>query len=284
MFLSYEKMKEINAVQTEMLRNVTEVCEKLNIRYFMVHGSLLGTVRNGRFVPGDDDIDIAFFRKDYQTFIDQAPGYLNENYFIQSNTTEASYPLEFAKLRDSRTTYLVESARHLPINHGVYIDIFPIDNYPVKNNVLRKINFIKLKLLKFRVRSVWQLPNTSFTKKIVSLVAKIYCPSVKSAVERIDKMLISENESGYIRVSGGKPKEQGMPCEWFSDTCEGVFEGVKVWIPKGFSEYLTKIYGDYKNRTLLENKASDDNGVEINACVVDVTKPYTEYVDFKENV
>ena len=64
MILSYTEMAKINAVQTEMLREVTEVCEKLGIKYYMVHGSLLGTIRNGKFVLGDDDIDIAFFRKE----------------------------------------------------------------------------------------------------------------------------------------------------------------------------------------------------------------------------
>lgn len=97
-------------------------------------------------------------------------------------------------------------------------------------------------------------------------------------------MLISHKESGLVRISGGKPKEQGIPKSWFETAEKGVFEGVDVWIPGGYSSYLTKIYGDYENRTLLENKEVNDKGVEINACIVDVSKPYTEYVNFKEKV
>ena len=41
MILSYSEMAKINAVQIEMLRDVTKVCKKLNVCYFMVHGSLL---------------------------------------------------------------------------------------------------------------------------------------------------------------------------------------------------------------------------------------------------
>ncbi|MBR3811548.1 MAG: LicD family protein [Agathobacter sp.] len=280
MYLSWDEMKKINDVQVEMLRDVTEACKKLNICYYMVHGSLLGTVRNSKFVPGDDDIDIAFLRKDYETFIEKAPELLNKNYFIQANTTEERYPLEFAKLRDSRTTYVIESARHLPMNHGVYIDIFPIDYVPARGKISKKIFDLRLKLLKFRVRSVWNLPKNSFAKEIVSLIAKVYCPKVRTAVRRIDKMLISDKESALLRVSGGKPKEQGIPKSWFETTEKGVFEGVEVWIPVGYSEYLTKIYGDYENRTLLENKEVNEEGVEINACIVDVSRPYTEYVKF----
>lgn len=282
MFLPLDEMKKINDVQVEMLREITEACKKLNIRYYMVHGSLLGTVRNSKFVPGDDDIDIAFFRKDYETFIEKAPELLNKNYFIQANTTEDSYPLEFAKMRDSRTTYVIEIARHLPMNHGVYIDIFPIDYVPKRNPISQKLFFFKLKLLKFRVRSVWNLPESSFAKNIVSIVAKIYCPKVKTAVRKIDRMLISHKESDLVRISGGKTKEQGIPRSWFETTEKGVFEGVDVWIPVAYSSYLTKIYGDYENRTLLENKEVNEEGVEINACIVDVLKPYTEYLNFEE--
>lgn len=280
MFLSLDEMKKINDVQVEMLKDITEACKKLNIRYFMVHGSLLGTIRDSKFVPGDDDIDIAFLRKDYELFIEKAPELLNKNYFIQSNMTEDSYPLEFAKLRDSRTTYVIESASHLPMNHGVYMDIFPIDYVPARGKISKKIFDFKLKLLKFRVRSVWNLPKDSFAKEVVSLIAKVYCPNIKTAVKRIDKMLISNKESNLVRVSGGKPKEQGIPKSWFETTEKGLFEGAEVWIPGGYSAYLTKIYGDYENRTLLENKEVNEQGVEINACIVDVSKPYTEYVKF----
>ncbi len=278
MILSYEEMRKINEVQIEMLRDVTEACKKLNIRYYMVHGSLLGTIRNGCFVLGDDDIDIAFFRKDYELFIEKAPQYLSKNYFIQTNKTDEAYPLEFAKLRDGRTTYVVQSARYLPIHHGVYIDIFPMDNYRERKWIFEKLYSLNLKLLRFRVRSVWYLPNTSVAKKIASLIAKAYCPDVKKAIRKIDRILMSEKESELITVSGGKPKERGIPKIWFEKACDGYFEGVNVWIPCNYDSYLKRIYGDYKNRTLLENKESNEQGVEVNASIVDLTRPYTDYI------
>lgn len=278
MIIPYDEMRKINDIQVEMLRNVTDVCEKLNIRYFMVHGSLLGTIRDGRFVLGDDDIDIAFFREDYETFINKAPQYLNANYFVQSNRTDEFYPLEFAKLRDNRTTYIVESARYLPMHHGVYIDIFPIDNYRQRKGICHKLHSLKLKLLKFRVRAVWHLPETSGLKKAVTFLAKLFCPSLKQAIRRIDKILMSDKESELVRISGGKPAEQGIPRAWFAPASKSVFEGVPVWIPRDYDSYMKHIYGDYMNRTLLENKESDAHGVEINACLVDVSRPYTDYI------
>lgn len=278
MIISYEQMQDINAVQTDILRDVAAVCEALNIRFYMVHGSLLGTIRDHRFVRGDDDIDIAFFRKDYELFLREAPKHLPRHLFVQSNTSEETYPLEFAKVRDSRTTYIIEIARHLPMNHGIYIDVFPIDYYPICGKWRQRLLNWKRKLLKIRVKSVWKLGKESFVKRLANAAACLYCPSVKTAVKKIDKMLKKPEQGELVRVSGGKGREQGIPRAWFDEAREDEFEGVKVYIPGGYKEYLTAIYGDYTTRTLLEDKEADDQGVDINACVVDTQTPYTAYV------
>lgn len=271
-------MREINDVQVEILRDVSEVCKKLGIKFFMVHGSLLGTIRNNSFVPDDDDIDIAFFREDYETFLREAPKLLKPHLFVQSNSSDEEYPLEFSKVRDSRTTYVIEIAKHLNINHGIYIDVFPIDYYPSYGKLRRKFFNLKHKLLKIRIKSVWRLKNVSLAKRISGFLAKLYCPSVKRAVKRIDKMLKSVGEGELIRVSGGKQREQGIPRRWFDKAEESVFEGVPVYIPGGFDDYLKKIYGNYETRTLVEKKDVSEESIEVNACVVDTEKPYTEYI------
>lgn len=272
MFVSLNELNKINKVQIEILRQVAEVCEKLQIKFFMVHGSLLGTIRNNAFIPFDDDIDIAMKRKDYDRFIVEAPKIIDKNYFVQSVASEENYPLPFAKVRDSRTTYIVENSAKIKMNHGVYIDIFPLD-YQRKG----KWSSLKKKLLGLRIGCVFAYKNKSFKLKIKQAIAKIVYPSYKKALKKREDLLSAALKNDKVSMTGGKSTEISMPIEWFSDLRESFFEGIKVYIPNEYEKYLTHIYGDYKTRTLVEGKMKDDK-VEINACIVDVDKPYADYI------
>lgn len=276
MLITHEKLREINKVQVQMLRAVSEVCECLNIKFFMVHGSLLGTIRDHQFVPDDDDIDIALFRKDYEIFVAEAPKLLKEHYFVQTCKTDTGYPLEFGKVRDSRTTYIVEEARHLKMNHGIYIDVFPIDNCK-ENGMQASLFDLKYKLLNMRIAAVYDLRGESILKKIVRFGTKILLPSHSSAIRMREQLLTSCCESRYVRISGGKAAEQHIPVSWFKQAIPDIFEGINVFVPVGYDKYLTQIYGDYHNRTLIEDKISNNESIEINACVVDAVVPYVEY-------
>ncbi len=277
MLISHELLKEINKVQTEILKSICDVCEQLQIKFFMVHGSLLGTIRQNAFIDDDDDIDIAFFREDYERFLKEAPRLLPSHYFVQSNVSDPHYPLEFSKVRDSRTTYIIEIAKELNINHGIYIDVFPID-YCEHGTFRAKFANLRYKLRKIRVSYVWKIKKTSLKRKAVRVLLKTIYPSLKRSIRKIDKMLTSVKESDYVRISGGKGKEQGIPKKWFSSAEEYVFEGLTVYVPVGYKEYLTKIYGDYENRTLVESKVSDEQNIEVNACLIDLQRPFTDYV------
>ena len=62
-------MNEIQKVELNLLKEFVKVCEKNNLRYFMVGGSALGCVRHKGFIPWDDDIDVAMPREDYEKFM-----------------------------------------------------------------------------------------------------------------------------------------------------------------------------------------------------------------------
>ncbi len=62
-------LTKLQETELEILRVFIEVCSRLSLKYYLLAGTLLGAVRHRGFIPWDDDIDVAMFRKDYEVFL-----------------------------------------------------------------------------------------------------------------------------------------------------------------------------------------------------------------------
>ena len=158
-YLVTSDKKKLWNVQINLINEVARICEKYNIRWFAIGGTLLGAARHGGFIPWDDDVDIAMLRPDYARFQEVAAKEVHEPYFLdvwynyrlesegaslsdsegdfQFITTEQenNHPLRYIsqsmilRIRDNRTMFLILPDRNY-INHGIFVDICPIDPVP----------------------------------------------------------------------------------------------------------------------------------------------------------
>ncbi len=137
-YLEQYKAQQLRACQLKqlsILEEIDRICQKHQIGYWLDGGTLLGAVRHGGFIPWDDDIDIAMRQEDLDRFISIAPTELREGLFLQTPQNEPQSKEPIVKVRDLNSFY-VEGADNFAADFaadyqkGLYVDIFPMINYP----------------------------------------------------------------------------------------------------------------------------------------------------------
>ena len=134
----------LDRLHNEMLliyEEIARICEKHNLKYFVVGGTLLGAIVHKGYIPWDDDLDIAMPREDYDLFINQYSKELRPVFFLHHTTTDPDYWLPFAKVRKNNTVFLEEKRKNVKAHAGIYVDIFPFDYANKMNTPLAKIKW-----------------------------------------------------------------------------------------------------------------------------------------------
>lgn len=123
-----QKMKEVWAVELDLLIELLRVCEKHKIKIFASGGTLLGAIRHKGMIPWDDDIDMMMLREDYDKLCEIAPKEFRDPYFFQTAYNDVGCTRTHAQLRNSRTTAILKTEKeYATFNQGIFIDIFPLD-------------------------------------------------------------------------------------------------------------------------------------------------------------
>lgn len=240
--------------------------------------SALGAVKYSGFIPWDDDIDVALPREDYNIFCERAQEILPDYYFVQTYKTNREYPNFYCKLRDSRTTYIEKSVQNLNINHGVYIDVFPLDGYPEEKEEADYLEK-KKRFLKLQLSSVFMLnKEQKFTTKVFLTLERIL--GIHKRANKIAQNLeelISKWSTDEAKIWCNHGNWQGeleyAPREQYGEGMKAVFEGLEVRIPEKYDEYLTQKYGDWR-ADVSEKEKIGHHYYE----VYDLEHPYTHYI------
>ena len=102
----HDVTEQLQVAVLDIFKEFLCVCEKLNLKYYLLGGTLLGAVRHKGFIPWDDDIDVGMLREDYEVFLAHAQELLPDHLFLQTYKTDPGYHHVFAKIRNSNTTFL----------------------------------------------------------------------------------------------------------------------------------------------------------------------------------
>ncbi len=267
-------MNDIQKKELDILSCFISVCNKLDLSYYLVCGSCLGAVKYGGFIPWDDDIDVGMKREDYEVFLRKAPHLLPEHLFLQSYKSDKAVPFLYAKLRDSRTTFIERSTRNLPIHHGVYIDIFPLDGYPEKGKGLFEL---KKRIYKLQQLCAYESDVRLHTRCFIAAERILgFHKRTNKTNQKLEKLLRSvsaDRSMLWCNYGNWQGNKEYAPKEQYGEGAEAVFEGLKVRIPAGYNAYLTQKYGDWRAELPKDKQKSHHDYI-----VCDLERPYTVYL------
>lgn len=270
-------MTDLQRAELSLFSELLHICTELKLKYYLVCGSALGAAKYKGFIPWDDDLDVGLPRPDYERFIRLAPQLLPEHVFLQNYHSDPAFPQIFSKLRDSRTTFVEKTASELPINHGVYIDIFPLDGYPEAAAEIRRFELLK---------KMWHLQAQCAFKSKCSMKAQIffsaermlgYARRTDRTMAKMDALFKSYSpESSEIWCNHGnwQGKLEYHPKSVYGEGYMTSFEGLEVCIPAQYDTYLTQKYGDWRADLPEEERVGHHY-----TAVIDLNRPYTDYIE-----
>lgn len=248
----------MKAIELDILKEFHSFCVEHQIHYFISHGTLLGAIRYKGFIPWDDDVDVLVPREDYEKLLSVYPD--NIRYHLIAHEKNKDYLYPFAKLYDT-STHKVENNLDNGIDHGLAIDIFPLDHWDddlekaKQESKRQRKNMFRLGLSKL------QKPDSRHpAKRFVKGILMIPCKLRGSAyyVEKLIQGAHKPDQTGS-RYMGGKAwnvygERDILPAEVFEEAIELEFEGERFFAPIGYDAFLTSLYGDYLPEPPVEKR------------------------------
>ena len=272
MVLASVELGKLQKKELEIFCEFIKICEKLNIRYYLLAGTLLGAVRHKGFIPWDDDIDVGILREDYEKLLNCANEFLPSHLFLQSYKSDKGYHQPYAKLRNSDTAFIELSVKDNPMNHGIFIDIFPLDRCDLSIYNSRSYR-LREKVYSMSASSLMKNNKLDFKRRLIRLACKLVCPNPKKALAKIDALRQSmKNGNMLVNFSGVYGDREIGPAEWYGEGETLEFEGITVTVPKEYDKLLTQIYGDYMTPPPPEKRITTHQ-----TCVIDTENSYKNY-------
>jgi len=253
-----EDLRKLQKEELRILEEFVRVCEKENLKYYLLGGTLLGAVRHQGFIPWDDDMDVCMPRDDYEKFLSLSKDTFNDGYFICTYENDPSYRYPWARLCTTNMKIINRSA-NIPREEYSWIDLIPLDGFP-DPGVKRTLHKIHLsfwwnlnQILQFD-ELVDQKRKRSFAGRTAIKLASCFkwmgkVMDYHLPLQKLNTVLRScpydsntEDIINYLAAYGFK---EVFPRSCFQEGKLYSFEGEQFVGPDDYDTVCRIIYGDY---------------------------------------
>lgn len=257
---SYEPqiLKKLQLCELEILNDFIKVCEENNLIYWGFAGTGIGALRHSGFIPWDDDIDLYIPREDYKKAVEIFERDFADKYTVVNAEKFNDFPVMNTHIIINDSQFVTTEDKRGNYPKGIFLDIFPVDNAPIDENLRKKQQrkaWLLSKLLILKHIPFPHLPLSGFKAKIahgitamVWLFLNVFCVShnflynlcLKECTKyndiETDVWAYSCDTEAYTSVF---IKSKTLPLR------KEKFENTEIYFPNNLEEALTALYGDF---------------------------------------
>ena len=255
------QLRDLQLADVEILREFGRVCEAHDLRYYLAYGTLLGAVLHRGFIPWDDDIDVTMPRPDYERFARICASEPRPGFTWQSYRTDRHYPFLFGKLLKDGTVLRQAPWAHLPLQHSVYIDVFPLDG-GADGPWAKWAQRVVVRIAGARLRA--RCKRRRLKRVLVQLTRVIPRSAVIAVFEAMTGRVPTDGSTRWICAGNWYGyRRQRFPSGWFGPGATQVFEGLSLVGPVEWDAYLAQVYGDYMTPPPVADRRSHHQVTEV---------------------
>ena len=256
-------MKEIEKeaykqIPLNILIHVADFCKRNGIRYSLAYGTLLGAIRHKGFIPWDDDIDIIMPRVDYEKF---KKLYHSDRYPLSDIVINKNHPTAMAKVYDTQTIFYNKKVKAMRL-YGLFIDVFVVDNFPVKEEERQhwqNLTRLLMTVNEIKNSNFWgMLSSKKNLRSKIKLILYRNIPLPKSFIQRKISDLCQKYNSfqtGIVGITMSRDNPfDTYPTNLFEDFINVQFEGQEFKAIRQYDIWLKACYGDYMRLPPVEKR------------------------------
>ncbi|MBO6102835.1 MAG: LicD family protein, partial [Opitutales bacterium] len=246
----WQKIQSVKKIQVDLLKTLAQVCQSHGLKLYPIYGTLLGLMRGGSFIDGDDDIDVGLPREDYDKLLSLGAEFSGK-YFLQTTQSDDCFFGGYAKLRNVQTTAIHPQNWWAGCCEGISIDIFPIDKTFSKpadeKRKLKKLRFYQRLLYAYSSGILRDFADMRLLKwKSYKYLGKLL--KRKEIASAFDSCAASGDSTTKLSIythyrNGSLDGNIYFDAADFAKTVKMNFEGVVLDVPCGWKSLLEKRYG-----------------------------------------